>query len=115
MLPEISHYFAGGVYAKETRIPAGLVLVQHKHHYDHLSFLASGTVHVQVDGETKSYTGPCCLTIEAGKLHGVQAVTDSVWLCIHSSEKLDADEADAELIVDTPISDMKTMAEGMLI
>jgi hypothetical protein len=46
----ITHHFGGGVYSKETRVAAGLILVQHKHAHDHLSILASGTVDLLIDG-----------------------------------------------------------------
>ncbi|MEJ8813384.1 hypothetical protein WKW77_20015 [Variovorax ureilyticus] len=70
----ITHHFGGGVYSKETRIPAGMIVVQHKHEYDHLSILASGTVELLVDGVRSELTGPACLTIKAGK-HGGNGLT----------------------------------------
>ena len=78
----IKHHFSSGVYAKETRIPAGQWLVSHAHEFDHLSILASGTVEVIVDNLQKIITGPACLTIQANKHHGVKAITDSVWCCV---------------------------------
>ena len=45
----INHHFSAGVYAKETLIPAGHVLVQHKHKFSHLSILASGSIELMVD------------------------------------------------------------------
>jgi len=50
----IEHHFSAGVYAKETRIPAGNVLVQHKHKHDHLSILASGSIELKVDLRRKT-------------------------------------------------------------
>ena len=41
--PEVRHHFGGGVYAKETFIPADKWLVQHTHKFDHLSVLAQGS------------------------------------------------------------------------
>lgn len=94
----ISHHWGGGVYAKETRISAGLILVQHKHDFDHLSVLASGTVELMVDGVRSEVTGPTCLTIEAGKHHGVKALTDVVWYCIHATDCTDPQSVDEVLI-----------------
>lgn len=94
----IEHHFSSGVYAKETRIPAGLALVQHKHAFDHLSILASGTVELSVDGVTREVTGPACLTIEAGKHHGVKALTDAVWYCVHATDCTDVEKVDEVLI-----------------
>lgn len=94
----INHHFSSGVYAKETRIPAGQVLVQHAHKYDHLSILAQGSVEVMVDGNKEILHAPACLAIEANKHHGVKALTDVVWYCIHATSCVDEDEIDEVLI-----------------
>ena len=95
----IEHHFGAGVYAKETRIPAGHVLVQHRHKFDHLSILASGSIELMVDGERSVVHAPACLTIEANKHHGVKSLTDVVWYCIHATECTNEDEIDEVLIV----------------
>jgi quercetin dioxygenase-like cupin family protein len=113
----ISHLFGGGVYVKETLIPAGLVLVQHKHEHDHLSYLASGTVELLVDGVTRTVSGPVGLTIEAGKHHGVKALTDALWLCIHATECADESTVDQALMVpsdEATDKHMQALAESML-
>jgi mannose-6-phosphate isomerase-like protein (cupin superfamily) len=94
----IEHHFSSGVYAKETRIPAGSWLVQHAHLHDHLSILASGSVELMVDGKTSVLHAPACLTIEAGKHHGVRSITDVVWYCIHATDCTDADEVDNVIV-----------------
>ena len=113
MTPEIQHHFSSGVYAKKTVIPAGMALVQHKHAFDHLSVLASGTVQITVDGDTKTVTGPACLTIEAGKHHGVKAVTDAVWYCIHATDCTDESKVDEVLIVPGDQQEMQAMADSL--
>jgi quercetin dioxygenase-like cupin family protein len=111
---QLQHHFGGGVYAKETIIPAGLVLVQHKHAHDHLSILASGTVVLEVDGERRTLVGPACVTVEAGKHHGVRAITEAVWYCIHATDSTDAETVDGMLIAaDSWASDMQAMAEAL--
>lgn len=114
MNADLSHYFGGGVYAKESLIPAGMVLVQHKHEHDHLSYLVSGTVLLEVDGRREELTGPACLTIEANKHHGVKALTDVVWLCIHATECTDVEKVDEVLIVPSEGNEVQEMLEGML-
>ena len=94
----ITHHFGGGVYAKETHIPAGHLLGKHVHEFDHLSILASGTVELSIDGEVSVIHAPACLTIEAGKEHCVRSVTDVVWYCVHSTDCTDADKVDQVLI-----------------
>lgn len=108
----INHHFGGHVYIKETSIPAGQILVQHKHAYDHLSYLVSGTVVLEVDGHKELLHGPAALTIEAGKHHGVTAMTDCIWLCIHSTDCTDADQVDEVLMVAADPSVIAAMLGG---
>ncbi len=96
---DLVHHFASGVYAKETRIPAGVVMTQHVHPFDHLSILASGTVAVTVDDASMgAITGPACINILAGKVHSVTAITDAVWFCIHATDETDPEKVDAEIL-----------------
>ena len=107
----IKHHFSAGVYAKETLIPAGHVLVQHKHKFSHLSILASGSIELMVDGERKIIHAPACLTIEADKHHGVKSLTDVVWYCIHATECTDTDEIDEVLIVPGDAAKVQELAQ----
>ena len=110
----LAHHFAGGVYAKETRIPAGMVLIQHRHLHDHLSLLASGSVELEVDGARSTHTAPACMTIAAGKHHGVKALTDAVWFCIHATDCTDEDAVDQVLIAPgSSDAQMREIAEAM--
>ncbi len=94
----ITHHFAGGVYAKETHIPAGVKLTQHVHTYDHLSALAHGTAAVEVDGVRTVHVAPAFLTIRAGLAHEVTAITDVVWACIHATDSTDPESVEDGLI-----------------
>lgn len=95
---EVVHHFVGGLYAKETHIPAGVRLTQHKHSFDHLSVLASGRVLVSVDGVETEHAAPAFLTIAANKAHEVTALTDVVWGCLHATDCTDPEEIDHELV-----------------
>jgi mannose-6-phosphate isomerase-like protein (cupin superfamily) len=106
----IHHHFSSGVYAKETRIPAGYVLVQHAHKHDHLSILASGSVEMVVDGVKSIVEAPACLTIAAGKHHGVKSLTDVVWYCVHATDCTDEDDIDEVLIVPSNVEEMQKLA-----
>ena len=85
--PEISstHFIAGGVYAKQLNLPfPGDYVESHQHNYDHLSFLASGVVDVEVDGTILTFAAPAGISIQAGKVHKITArAYGVVWLCIH--------------------------------
>jgi len=106
----IHHHFSSGVYAKETRIPAGFVLVQHVHKHDHLSILASGSVEMAVDGVKSTIHAPACLTIAAGKHHGIKSITDVVWYCVHATDCTDENGVDEVLIEPDNVKQMQELA-----
>ena len=108
--PAINHHFGGGVYAKETFIPANQWLVQHTHKFDHLSILAKGSIELVVDGEKSVIHAPACLTIAAGKHHGVKSLTDVVWYCVHATECTDEHEIDEVLIAPADMSQVHEIA-----
>ena len=106
----IQHHFSAGVYAKEAFIPAGQILVQHKHKFDHLSILAAGSVELVVDGVKSVIHAPACLTIQANKHHGVKSLTNVVWYCLHATECTDADDVDEILIVNGDVKEAQNLA-----
>ena len=106
----IHHHFSSGVYAKETRIPAGFILVQHVHKHDHLSILASGSVEMVVDDVKSVVHAPACLTIAAGKHHGIKSLTDVVWYCVHATDCTDENEVDEVLVEPDNIQQMQNLA-----
>lgn len=106
----IHHHFSSGVYAKETRIPAGYVLVQHAHKHDHMSILASGSVEMVVDGVKSIISAPACLTIAAGKHHGIKSITEVVWYCVHATDCTDENEVDNVLVQPGDVGQMQELA-----
>lgn len=110
----ITHHFGGGVYAKETRIPAGHVLVQHAHKFAHLSILAKGSVEAIIDGERQVITAPACITIAANKHHGIKSLTDVVWYCVHATDCTDEDKVDEVLILPGDIAAQQTLANELV-
>lgn len=93
-----AHHFSDGLYAKEMHIPANMAVLKHTHEYSHLSILASGKVAVLKGEEIEIIDGPACLDIKAGLIHGVKAITDCVWFCIHATDEKDAANVDEVLI-----------------
>jgi quercetin dioxygenase-like cupin family protein len=109
----LTHHFADGLYAKETAFPAGSILVQHRHHYDHFALLAAGSVELEVDGIRSTLHAPQILTIKAHAHHGVKALTDVVWFCIHATDETDPDKVDHVLIETPEPGAMQAIIEGM--
>ena len=71
-----------GVDARQTFIPAGLMLDQHIHEFPHLSIVGSGTARLIVGDTSQILNSGDCVEIKAGMRHSVIAVTDLIWFCI---------------------------------
>lgn len=91
VLEDVSKNFEGaGVSVKVTPLKAGMEVIQHKHAYPHLSILMSGVVVLKTDNWSKTINAkkePQEVVIEADTYHAVIALTNAVWLCIHSEGK----------------------------
>jgi hypothetical protein len=97
---DIRHHFGGGVYAKETAIPSGVQLTQHKHKFAHLSLLAIGTASIKVGDEPAwVIVGPTVVVMAADVVHKIEAYTYCVWYCIHATDETDPSKVDQQLVV----------------
>lgn len=94
----IEHHFCDGVYMKESFIEHGFKFPQHEHPFDHLSVLALGVAEVEVDGVKTVYRAPKVLTIKAGKVHQITALTDVVWICTHRDDETDPAKIDESIL-----------------
>jgi len=94
----ITHHFSDGLYAKESFFAAGMSILKHTHNFSHLSILAHGKVSVLRGTEIDIVEAPACIEIEAGLTHGVKAITDCVWFCIHATDEKDPSKVDEILI-----------------
>ena len=94
----ITHHFSDGLYAKQAVIPAGTSILKHTHEFSHLSILAKGKVAVMKGAFVEIIEAPACIEIQAGVTHGVKAITDCVWFCIHATDEKDPSKVDEILI-----------------
>lgn len=94
----ITHHFSDGLYAKEMAFSEGEAILKHTHNYSHLSILAKGKVAVLKGEEIDIIEAPACIEIKAGVTHGVKAITDCVWFCIHHTDEKDPSKVDEVLI-----------------
>jgi quercetin dioxygenase-like cupin family protein len=95
---QITHHFSDGLYAKEAFVPEGTAILKHTHDFSHLSILAKGKVAVMTDEKVDIVEAPACIEIKAGITHGIKAITDCVWFCIHATDEKDPDKVDEILI-----------------
>jgi quercetin dioxygenase-like cupin family protein len=77
---------------------AGEAILKHTHNYSHLSILAKGKVAILRGDEIDIVDAPACIEIKEGLTHGVKAITDCVWFCIHATDEKDPSKVDDVLI-----------------
>lgn len=82
------HFDLGPMYAREVRLKAGESGCMHVHDYDHLS-LYVGHVKLITDHGVDELTGAGTIFIRKGERHGIQAITDTLWICAHRAAVVD--------------------------
>lgn len=81
---------ADGVIVEQMVIPdAGTIVPQHAHTYDHLTFVAAGSLAVALDGEDLGTFGPGeSVMIRAGGKHLLTSLQDqTIAYCIHNASR----------------------------
>jgi hypothetical protein len=96
------HHFAHGVYGREMRIPAGMIVVGKIHRYSTLNILAQGSISVTTPEGQKVITAPAIFTSPPGMKKVALALTDCVFLNGHPSFETDLEALEREFIVPEP-------------
>jgi hypothetical protein len=75
----------------------GQTIGGHKHKYDHVSLLATGSAKVEVDGKEKIFHAPTFIVIRKDKVHNVTALEENTtWYCVFANRDLDGEVYDPE-------------------
>lgn len=97
----LKHSFAPGIYVREIKIPAGMVIVGKLHKHEHPNFLLEGEVIVITeDGGREYLKAPCSMISKGGTKRALYSVTDLVWTTVHHNptDTQDLDELE-EIII----------------
>lgn len=98
---EVIHHFAPGVYAREMRIPAGVMLTGKIHRTEHLNIISAGRIEVYSNGETFEIKAPCTFISKPGTKRAGFVHEDTVWTTIHVTNETDLERIEAEVIVES--------------
>ena len=75
---------------RKSNVPQALV--------DAISKLAKGKVAVMKGDVIEIIDAPACIEIKANVIHGIKAMSDCVWFCIHATDEKDPSKVDEILI-----------------
>lgn len=90
----VHHYFGPGVCIRELFVPAGSLVLSHKHREQTMNILLKGKAAVVINDEVRVIEGPYIFVSEPGRKLGY-AIEDVVWQNV-----LATDETDPEKIED---------------
>ncbi len=93
----IRHYFAPGLYARETTLPKGTVIVGAVHKTENLVVLSKGRILLATEDGPIEVSAPKTVTLKAGSKNSVTALEDSVWTNILANP---TDEKDIDKLVE---------------
>jgi len=102
---ETLHHFAGGMYCREMRVPAGCTVVGKIHKTEHLFMVIAGEVTIACDGFRERVKAPFIAVSKPGMKRALVMHEDSVCVNVHEVGTCrDLDEIERLLIEDEPIS-----------
>ena len=81
----LKHDFSDDMYVREIFIPKGTVVIGKIHKHKHPNFLMKGTVKVVTEKGTETLEAPLSMISDAGTKRALHAVTDLVWVTVHSN------------------------------
>lgn len=95
---EVTHHFAGGVYARELHIPKGAVIVGKIHRHAHLNFLMKGEISVLTEHGIQRLKAPAVIASSPGIKRAGFAHEDTIWITVHATQETDLEAIEAQMI-----------------
>lgn len=101
---ELEHRFAGGMYLRTIKVPAGMWIMSKIHLHEHPVFVEKGTALVfsEENGE-ELVEAPLTIISKKGVKRMVYALTDLIWTTVHLNikEERDIDKLEKNNVVET--------------
>lgn len=86
---ETKHYFSKGVYAREIKIPAGVILTGEIHKFTNLNILSKGKIQVLMGDAVQEIEAPFTVVSPPGTKRIAYTITECVWTTIHGTDEVD--------------------------
>lgn len=94
----VQHYFSDGVYAREIKIPAGVILTGEIHKFRQLNILSFGEMSVYTEQGIQRVSAPFTVVSPPGTKRIAYTHTECVWTTIHGTDETDVDIIRAKFI-----------------
>lgn len=101
-LPQVEcpvlHHFGPGIYIREVRVPAGSLILGHRHKHTHTNILVSGRLKfLNEGGEVAELVAPAVITSNPGRKLAY-IIEDTVWQNVYATEERDVEKLEAMLL-----------------
>ena len=108
---EVVHHFAPGVYMRELRIPAGMILTGAIHKTEHLNILSQGEIVVWTEEGMRRLTASTVIKSKPGMKRTGATVTDSIWITVHHNPE---NIQDTDELWDMLVTNDKAMLDSLV-
>ena len=97
----VTNYFSDGVYLREITMPAGAVILGHRHTTRHMNIISKGSCNLKdLDtGEIVTLTAPYTFESLPGVRKLLYIIEECVWTTVHVTEETDLELLEEQLIV----------------
>jgi hypothetical protein len=89
---ELAHHFAGGIYARELACPPNTIFVGKLHKFDHMCFLARGTISILIGDTIQTISAPKLIECPKGSKRVAYTHTDCIWVTILRTDLVEPDK-----------------------
>lgn len=97
------HHFSKGVYARSLLIPAGHVIVGHRHATEHLLIMSTGVADVLTDDGMQHLMGFNVINTKPGIKRAIRAHADTILTTIHVTDETDPAVIGEQILMPEPL------------
>lgn len=104
----VDEKFGCSVYGRQMFIPAGTLIVGKIHRHSHINIILKGAIAVSTEFGQEMFHAPHTFISEPGTKRAVRAMTDTIWMTVHLTDK-PGDENVDEIVDDLTYPDYASM------
>jgi len=98
-IPEATHVFSEGVYARTIVLPKGSIVVGKMHRHEHVNIISYGAVKVSTFDGIDEYFGQGVFVSKPKVKRCVLALEDTCWTTIHLTNETDLSKIEEQIII----------------
>ena len=115
-IPDATHAFAPGAYARTIILPKGSTVVGKMHRHAHINVMSYGSVRVATYEGINDFSGHNLFVSAPNVKRSVRALEDTCWTTIHITNETDLEKIEDDVIIkedsDEFLSKMQTLIGG---